>query len=322
MINSVRKPLTFTVPLSYEAHAIAQQYCQGITQPSKSQQVYLNTLAVYAVNYYLGGMGFKTDWEQSDSRDPIAVNIANVADLSLNHLGKVECCPILADEAVFEISPEVAGERIAYIAVQFPPSLKEATILGYIQQPTTKVLIDQLQSLEDLLFYLSELEVEALTPVAVGIHSQQNNNGLMVSQLGKWLEGTIEDGWQLLEEMFTPQQLGLAFMNEVSVIRGQELDFEGPLKQTSVALVTKVISTETTDNPEVDILMQIRPIKDITLPLGITLKIKDTSGETVLEATSRQEDNWIQLAFSAEYGESFQVVVMYQDAVLTKNFVI
>ena len=52
------------------------------------------------------------------------------------------------------------------------------------------------------------------------------------------------------------------------------------------------------------------------------LQIKDSSGEIVLETSSREGDNWIQLAFSAEYGESFQVLVSYEDAVITKNFVI
>jgi hypothetical protein len=336
MINAVTNPLTFTVPLSYEAHSVAQQCRKGIANPDKSKQVYLNSLAVYAVNYYLQGMGWETDWENSDSRDPTAVKLANIADLSLKNLGKVECCYTLPNEDCFEIAPEVTEERIAYIAVQLTKSLKEATILGYIQTPSPTVFINHLYSLEDLLLYLSTLEVEALSlselesisSAAITLTSQaeinteQRNTPPLVPQLGKWLEGVVEEGWQRLEELFGSQQLGLAFMNEVSVIRAQELDLGIELNEISVALVTKVTTSETPDLSEVDIFMQIRPLTDTALPARITLQIKDTSGETVLETTSREGDNWIQLAFSAEYGESFQVVVIYQDAVLTKNFVI
>jgi hypothetical protein len=349
MINTVTNPLTFTVPLSYEAHSVAQQCREGIVNPDKSKQVYLNSLAVYAVNYYLQGMGLETDWENSDSRDFMAVKLANIADLSLKHLGKVECCYILPNEDHFEIAPEVTEDRIAYIAVKLTKSLKEATILGYIQTPTSTVFINQLQSLEDLLLYLSTLEVEALSPSEIKtstiseldtantseiefisyvattqkeVNLPQGKTPPLVSRLGSWLEGVVEEGWQRVEELFSSQQLGLAFMNEVSVIRAQELDLGIQLNQISVALVTKVTTPETSDTSEVDILMQIRPMRETTLPAGISLQIQDTSGETVLETTSRTGDNWIQLAFSAEYGETFQVVVRYQDAVLTRNFVI
>lgn len=336
MINSVTNlltnPLIFTVPLSYEAHSIAQQCCKGISNPEKSKQVYLNSLAVYAVNYYLQGMGFETDWENSDTRDPIAVKLANLEDLSLKNLGKVECCPVLPDEDYFEISPEVTEDRIGYIAVQLIPLLKQATILGYVQSPTPRVFINQLQSLEDLLLHLSTLEVEALSisevaPIsnvaaAITPEGEVKPQQSIVSQLGKWLDGVAEEGWQRVEDLFGSQQLGLAFMNEVNVIRAQELDLGILLNQISVALVTKVTTSETSDKSEVDILMQIRPMRETALPARISLQIQETSGETVLQTTSREGDNWIQLAFSAEYGEYFQVAVIYQDAVLTRNFVI
>ncbi|WP_048327421.1 DUF1822 family protein [Crocosphaera watsonii] len=302
-------PLIFTVPLSYEAHENAERCVESIKNPDKLKQVYLNSLAVYSVNYYLQLMGLETEIEKSYSQDPIAVQLSNIADLSLKNIGKVECCPVLPDENKFNITADVSENRLAYIAVQFTESLKQGTILGYVENPLATVEINQLQTLEDLLLYLSTLEIEAKSE----------------SKLGKWLEGIVEEGWQRVEELFTPQQLGLAFMNEVSVIRGQELDLGIQLNQVSVALVTKVTqltNTEEKEMSEADILMQVRPISVLNLPSELMLQIKDSSGEIVLETSSREGDNWIQLAFSAEYGESFQVLVSYEDAVITKNFVI
>lgn len=316
MKNVMNHPLIFTVPLSYEAHENAERCVESIKNPDKLKQVYLNSLAVYSVNYYLQLMGLETEIENSYSQDPIAVQLSNVADLSLKNIGKVECCPVLPDENQFNITPDVTEERLAYIAVQFTESLKQGTILGYIKNPLATVELNQLQSLEDLLLYLSTLEIEAKE-----IEAQSE------SKLGKWLEGIVEEGWQRVEELFTPQQLGLAFMNrnEVSVMRGQELDLGIQLNQVSVALVTKVtrlINPNDEGISEADILMQIRPISVLNLPSELVLQIKDDSGEIVLETQSREEDNWIQLAFSAEYGEAFQVVVSYQDAVITKNFLL
>ncbi|WP_035830201.1 DUF1822 family protein, partial [Crocosphaera watsonii] len=297
-------PLIFTVPLSYEAHENAERCVESIKNPDKLKQVYLNSLAVYSVNYYLQLMGLETEIEKSYSQDPIAVQLSNIADLSLKNIGKVECCPVLPDENKFNITADVSENRLAYIAVQFTESLKQGTILGYVENPLATVEINQLQTLEDLLLYLSTLEIEAKSE----------------SKLGKWLEGIVEEGWQRVEELFTPQQLGLAFMNEVSVIRGQELDLGIQLNQVSVALVTKVTqltNTEEKEMSEADILMQVRPISVLNLPSELMLQIKDSSGEIVLETSSREGDNWIQLAFSAEYGESFQVLVSYEDAVIT-----
>ena len=309
MKNVMNHPLIFTVPLSYEAHENAERCVESIKNPDKLKQVYLNSLAVYSVNYYLQLMGLETEIEKSYSQDPIAVQLSNIADLSLKNIGKVECCPVLPDENKFNITADVSENRLAYIAVQFTESLKQGTILGYVENPLATVEINQLQTLEDLLLYLSTLEIEAKSE----------------SKLGKWLEGIVEEGWQRVEELFTPQQLGLAFMNEVSVIRGQEIDLGIQLNQVSVALVTKVTqltNTEEKEMSEADILMQVRPISVLNLPSELMLQIKDSSGEIVLETSSREGDNWIQLAFSAEYGESFQVLVSYEDAVITKNFVI
>lgn len=50
------------------------------------------------------------------------------------------------------------------------------------------------------------------------------------------------------------------------------------------------------------------------------LNIYDKSGVNVLEVISREEDNWIQLEFSVELGEQFQIVVTYSDSQQTKLF--
>ncbi|MEM6755483.1 MAG: DUF1822 family protein, partial [Cyanobacteria bacterium P01_C01_bin.38] len=130
-MKSTTEKLNFSVPLSFEAHSIAQELVSEISDREKRRQIYLNSLTVYAVNYYLRCMGFKTDYSEGDSRNPIAIQLMNVADLIVKDIGKLECIPILAEAEVGEIPVEAWEDRIGYVFVEFNDSLKEAKILGF-----------------------------------------------------------------------------------------------------------------------------------------------------------------------------------------------
>ena len=307
-MNSITDKLTFGVPLSIEAHTIAEECSQGIPNNLKRQQVYLNTLAVYAVDNYLQCMGFETDWKESDSRNHLAIKLMNVADLEVKSIGKLECRPVLPRAEVCEIPPEGWEDRVGYVAVQLDPSLKEATILGFTLQAAAEVSLNQLQSLSYFLLYLSELEV---------VKSPQQENSSSLVKIGHWLDGVVDAGWQTIDHLLNPQQLGLAFKSAVSMTRGQKIDLGMQLDKISVALVVKIASES---KGEVDILTQVYPVGQNVLPEGVKLSISDESGEALLDVTSRDEDNWIQLEFSAEFGEKFQIVVAYGDSQETREF--
>jgi hypothetical protein len=307
-MNSITDQLTFSVALSTEAHRIAQEYSQGISNPDKRQQVYLNTLAVYAVDNYLQCMGFETNWQGSYSCDFLVIQLMNVADLEVKNLGKLECRPVLPKAEVCEIPPEVWEDRIGYVAVQFNSDLKEAQILGFTPQVEAEVPLSQLQSLEDFLLYLSELEI-AKSPQ----HEESSN----LVKIGQWLDGFVDAGWQTIEHLLNPQQLGLAFKSAVSMTRGQKIDLGMHLEQISVALVIKVAAGS---EGEVNILTQVYPVRNHVLPQGVKLNITDELGENILEVISRDEDNWIQLEFSAELGEKFQIMVAYGESQQAKIF--
>lgn len=307
-MNSITEQLTFSVALSTEAHGIAQEYSQAISNPDKRRQIYLNTLAVYAVDNYLQCMGFETDWQGSDSCDFLVIQLMNVADLKVKNLGKLECRPVLPKAEVCEIPPEVWEDRVGYVAVQFNSDLKEAKILGFTPQAEAEVPLSQLQSLENFLLYLSELEIAK---------SPQDEDSSSLVKIGQWLDGFVDASWQTIEHLLNPQQLGFAFKSAVSMTRGQKIDLGMYLEQISVALVVKVVAGS---GLEVDILTQVYPVGNHVLPEGVKLNIIDNLGENVLEVISRDEDNWIQLEFSAELGERFQIMVAYGESQQTKMF--
>lgn len=320
-MNRTAEPLTVTVPLSFEAHSLAQEYSRRLSNPQKVKQVYLNTLAVYAVDNYLRCLQFETDWNSSDSRNPLIIRLMDVADLTLKNIGKIECRPVLPEAEVCEIPAEVMEDRIGYAIVQLSSDLKSANILGFTTQPALEVPFHQLQSTEDFLIYLSELEQansstdKNLVPPAP---VPQLNTPELV-KLGKWFDGVIGAGWQALDELLNPLQLGVAFKKNISVTRGKKIDLGMQLDDFSVALVVKLTSEIAN---EVNILIQLHPLNNIIFPAGVQLFVSDESGAILDQVTSREEDNWIQLELSAEYGESFSVTVAYQETEVTQDFVL
>jgi hypothetical protein len=193
MINT--KANTFTVTLTSEAYRIAERRRKGIQQlenaEQKSKQIYLNTLAVYAVAFYCRCMGIETSWQNSNIFDAICTILLDVSDIELVGLGKLECRPVLPGEMNCFIPFESRESRIGYVAVEVDNSTKEATILGFypsflLDKVSETIPLYLLKSIDDMLDYLlklEEIELESFSsddPVAiksretlVGISSQE-----------------------------------------------------------------------------------------------------------------------------------------------------
>jgi Protein of unknown function (DUF1822) len=304
-MNKRADRMSFAVPLSFEAHAIAQQCCRQPSNPRQAKQVYLNTLAVYAVDFYLRCMEFETDWEASDSRDPLMLKFLDVADLEIGQLGKLECRPVLPDAEVCLIPPEVWSDRIGYVAVQLDPALKQATILGFTQTAAAEVPLNQLQPLDNFLEYLHQLKQPARV------------------NLSNWFDGAIDVDWLDIQQLLGSQQNKLAFgfrNHPLSIARGQQIDLGIQLANQPLALVV-ALSPEA--ESEADIQVQVHPLRGQTyLPEGVELSVIDEMGRVVIETESRDADNFIQLSFSAEFGEMFSVTVALGRARVRKAFVL
>lgn len=302
MMSKMIEPITFTVPLSFEAHDIAQQ-CAQKSLPTKFKQVYLNTLAVYAVDSYLRCMGFETNLAHSESRDSLMLKFVDVADLDVVGVGKIECRPVLPDSQTCNIPSDAWENRIGYVAVQLNQSLKEATLLGFTKTSAIReVPLSQLQSLEYFLAYMNR--IQQLKPV----------------NLMNWFEDVFDAGWQVIDELLNPEQLEWHFRNTnaLPIERGYKIDLGMQLAQQSVTLAVMLAPEP---DSEVDIQVQVYPMGNQTcLPEGLKLIVMDESEEVVLEATSRDDDNFIQLKFSSELRELFGVTVALGEASVTKHF--
>jgi len=300
------EPLTFKVPLSLEAHGRAQQFQRHQSHPRKAKQVYLNTLAVYAVDFYLQCLGFETDLEQSDSYEVIMQTLMDVADLEVKNYGKIECRPVLPGADSVYFPAEAWYERIGYIAVDLDESLREATLLGFADKvETEKLPLKQLRSLEDLPEYLNQFR-----------QTRQVN-------LSQWFEDIFEMGWQALEELMSPKPGNLAFRGtwQPKVKGAKLIDLGVQLGNQPVALL---MALTTEEEEKVGICVQVHPAgSDTYLPPNFRLTLLSQSGETLQEVPSRSFDNFIQLPrFKCDSGEQFSIKVALDDLSITENFVV
>jgi len=151
MVHPTRAPV---VPLTPAAHYHARQFWQRQSDPAKAKQVYLNTLAVWAVSRYLRLLAIACDRDSSASWDPVQQTLADVASLDVPGWGTLECRPVLPEADGCEIPPEVWDDRRGYLAVRLNRELSEAHLLGFAPSAEAVLPLASLQPLSVLLAIL------------------------------------------------------------------------------------------------------------------------------------------------------------------------
>lgn len=312
----------FTVPLAARVHQQAEQFRRQQTNGQKAKQVYLNTLAVYAVNYYLQCLGIETDWETSHSANPTMQTLMDVADLNIRHRGKLECRPFLPHAQTCPVPVEAQGDRIGFVAVQLNESLTEATLLGFSPTlQTGRLMLRQLRSLDQLPSYL-----HSLAPV----------NQAIVT-LRQWFDQCFEAGWQAAETLLFPQALSPAYSfrsaesntalpDSNTQTRGAKLiQLDDSPEPHTVALLVSLIPEEdaSAQSSRVRIVLQVHPTGDqVYLPEGLELTIGVEEGQIQQSVQARSTDDYIQKQLMGSFGERFSVKITLGNASYGENFVI
>ncbi|MEH1797283.1 DUF1822 family protein [Nostoc sp.] len=318
IMKSTIQNLHLTVSLALEAHNKANEYLKRHkSNPQKAKQIYLNTLVIYAVVFYLHCRGYQTDWKASDSADTIMQSLMDVADLVVKGYGKIECRPVLPNSETMYVPQEAWSDRICYVAVQLDESLREATILGFVEKVETEnVSLSELRSLDDFPFYLNQFrQFTQQEPI----------------QIKQWANRIFQFGWQGFETIagsLNPESLRL-----ITETRGTQLRNEAEFKATkSIDLGTKlgdrsisiIVAYTNVENEKISIRVQIYPTGGETyLPSNLQLILLDESGEIKRQVPSRSLDNYIQLPrFECIPGEKFSIKITLDDFTFTEEFFI
>jgi hypothetical protein len=152
-----------TVSLNPDADEWAKQFASQQLNEDKKQQVYFNTLAVYAVHKFVQEIGFETNLAAGDSWHSVIRMVHDVADLVIPKLGKIECRVLMPEDTAISLPAEVTEDRIAYVAVRVKEQLNRVELLGFVRatdvyESATTLEFDQLEPIENLIDYLFRLE--------------------------------------------------------------------------------------------------------------------------------------------------------------------
>jgi Protein of unknown function (DUF1822) len=300
-MNSTQ-PQRLNVPISKNAHRWAEEFAGEQDTPSKGKQVYLNTLAVYAVHSYLKWLNIETALNQGDSWHRCLRAIFDVADLVLPGVGKLECRPVLPQEAAIILPTEVMQDRIGYMAVQFNQQLDSVELLGFAREASETLQIANLQSLDTL--------IET-------IHQQKQ-----LVNLRQWIAGIFNPDWQ-------PAELLLAgnFRSSMTAIRPAITAMPNSMSRAKIIdLVPQIVALLqlTPTNSEVfDIRLRVYPgDNSIHLPPDLQLILLDEAGKTCMEAQAKSADDWMQLEFSCQHEEKFSVKFVLGERSFIEQFAV
>ena len=309
-MNNTPIDFVWTIPIAPAAHHSAQTLSQQQRDSKKAKQVYLNALAVHAVDFYFQCMEIETDLAASDIWNPVVQKFMDVADLDVKNIGKFECRWMREGEDFVSIPTEVRSDRIGYIAVEIAQSLQEAKLLGFV--PTAdreQIPVTELKSIDQLLDYLDRLK-----PV----------------NLSQWLQNVFDTGWQTAQTLFESKpELQFAFRSPqvleshasvsktLPVKRGKLLNLERGKEQVAL-----FVGLMTTDEPDIDISIEVYPTNGQTnLPSDLQLMVIDGGGETVMQAKANKTEKLI-FELKAEPGEYFSIKLALDDFSITEKFAI
>jgi Protein of unknown function (DUF1822) len=310
--------LNVNLPISSLARHTAQQFGEEQITLHKARRTFLNTLSVWAVHDYLALMDVTTDLSQGDSWNPLMRHCADVADLVVSGMGRLECRPLFGQAESCTVPPDAWWERMAYVFVQIHPSYTQATLLGFsLRVEQLEVSTSALQPMDEFLVYL---------------HQVRQNSLILAGKyilLREWLEGRATDHWLDLPELWAQiKRVSFRWQSEGVISPRRAEPSEGRVSRgkfihLGLHLIPLMIQIEASQSNRINVTARVFPCSGSCLiPEGLTLSVVDAAGKTVLQAQARQQDGVVQLRFSGAMGEVFQVRLSLDDLWVTQTFMI
>jgi hypothetical protein len=305
----------FTIALDRSAHRSAANFAAKQTSPTKGRRVYLNTLAVAAVQRYLNCVCVDIDLSHGYAWKPEFHSIMNVADLVIPNVGRIECVPILPDVCEVILAPETMDDRIGYVAVQFSEDLTSVDLLGFVAKPEGGIIkIDRLQPLDDLLDL---------------IYVERMNN------LSEFLNGILGIGWEPIESLIidrnntNPTSGEFALRNTLTntpyeSIRefntGKIIDLRAKIADIPLLLL---IGLNHEPDGRINVRARLHSAGRVpVLPPNLKLILQNADGEVLSQVQYPEAMNFIQLqSFKLKSGTQFKIQVALDDHSFTELFI-
>ncbi|MGF1492602.1 MAG: DUF1822 family protein [Microcoleaceae cyanobacterium] len=319
-----------TVLLEKHAHVFAERFALEQANPQKGQQVYLNTLAIYAVHSYLKWLGIRTNLEQADSWHSGLRAMFNIADLVLPGVGKLECCPVMTEDETVTIPTAITADRIGYVAVEFGQDLNQVQLLGFF--PVSKDAQFSQSIPRQVLRPLDEL-IETIAWHERWVDLWNKLKGWELPQALILIQGNHSSLLASMEPMPTRTKVTRSAEFERTITRGKLIALDSKVSSTELASPESASSLDSQQKlllmvsvidcspEEVDISLRVHSYGEIQhLPSGLQIVVVDESGTPQMKAEVKEADDWIQLEFSCKSKEKFNLQVCLENQTITEEF--
>lgn len=307
------EPDSIPIWLSLWARQTARKFADEQFSSLKAQQVYHNTLAVYGVNSYLRIVAIPTELTASDSWNGAVRLVADVADLWIRGVGRLECRPLQPDQSAY-IPPEARFDRFGCMVVRINSEETEATLLGFFAAESDECLperirLEDLQPSDVLITYITEREAHRII------------------ELRQWLQNSFEPDWLPPEELLAPLASRTApspvtpeFEPSKSVSRAKVIDLGREVAGQKVALVLQLIPKT---GEEFALFLFVYPAGDWAyLPPALQVTVLDEEGIACMEDQARGADSGMRLEFGAVLREKFSVRLTLGNICITEQFMV
>lgn len=146
------------IPLTSADREVAEGFAKSSGR--FADRIRRNTLAVMAVSKYLNWQGYETDIASGDSWHPALRLLADIADLPVVSLGRLECRVITAGAMDVEIPLEVSNDRLAYVVLEINEKPLVGKLLGFYlpEQYKSVISLAELGNMDEFIDYLHRLQ--------------------------------------------------------------------------------------------------------------------------------------------------------------------
>jgi Protein of unknown function (DUF1822) len=323
------------VPLGSEDRDIADGFA---AQAGRfAERIRRNTLAVLAVGRYLAWQGFKTDLAGADCWHPALRLAADVADLPVVGLGRLECLVLPSGTTEVDVPLEVSEDRLAYVVLKLADVPLTGKLLGFfvpqVERVNTLTLI-QLGDMDEFIEHLYQLQPKVSFSEQLG---ELSNLGLqefekMLGFVKKLADSQVESVYQTavetLERLATPRNVDpLAVFRDVELpgntdenissykmkfvffeISDENTGFRDSIMQEKYIPLWLVIKQINKQNDEVGLNIQVSSfMNDSLLPKNISLEIFSKNSQLGETVTSKPGNIRIQREFDIRKNVSLTI---------------
>lgn len=147
-------PLTedcIRVPLGLAIHKQATELACLQTSTRMGIDIYLDTLAVYAVSSYIKWLGVKED---DKHRQPSTISTNNARNVNIPGVGLIQCIPVKPKETV--ALNRVSRKYTGLVAVSLSEDLQWAELIGCLPNSSEEsISLQRFESMENLLDWVA-----------------------------------------------------------------------------------------------------------------------------------------------------------------------